>query len=254
MKLAKHSVIPLAVMLISSALLSYQIPATALQATTRITLDSVPTIVRPGDQLTFTGILTTVQGEPVSGATVNVNLHSSGTQTTQIASAETDENGMYSTTWEVQMLPVEKSSGDLTASVKTQLAALYVQFPGEESYSSSRTNPSTISIQLNSIQTSVGMNKKVYQPGESATIAIAFVDVDGNFVDPDDMKVYFNHDQVADKLEKKKTGSYVYVTPPMKAEHNQIQVIPMKQWYDAENEAVTITVIGKTSQGKFGGF
>jgi hypothetical protein len=104
---------------------------------------------------------------------------------------------------------------------------------------------------VNSLTTFVNTDKKLYREGETAIVVIGFVDEDDEFVDPDSINANFNLSPVTEEIEQKKVGSYSYVTPPLQRGHNQVTVVPAKEGYNIEAEAVTITVLTSGSVGVF---
>ena len=253
MKLLHYAAITLGVMLVlSTGLVSYNSPASAArQKATEITIDDVPSIVRPGDKVTLTGSLMTTDGEPITDAAINIYLLTSDPQLIIAASGVTGLEGTYEITWNVQLLPIHRAFTDVTKQVKTQVASLFAQFEGNDDFAASKTAKTTITIERNSINTFVNSDKKLYNEGDKAIIFLGFADADDEFVDPDWIQSNFNLEPISDQLEKKKVGSYTYMTPPLERGHNQITVIPHKEGYNTQTEVVTITVSTKGSVGVF---
>jgi len=255
MKMLPYAAVSLGLMLVLSAgLVSNNVPAIAAkQKATIITIDEVPTKVRPGAKVTFTGTLTTVDGEPLNQVPVNIYILTSDPQLIVVASGVTGIEGTYEVVWDVQLVPIQRASTDITKSFDTQVVSLFAQFEGNENFGASKTAKSTVTIKVNSIKTFVNSDKKLYKEGETAIVFVGFVDSDDQFVDPDSINVNFNLQPVADKLEKKKIGSYTYTTPPLHKGHNQLSVVPEKAGYNIQTEVVTITVATTGSVGPFGG-
>jgi hypothetical protein len=168
-----------------------------------------------------------------------------------VASGVTGLEGTFEIVWDVKLVPQERALTDVTQKIHTQVVSMFAQFEGDDTYASSKTGKTTVTIEVNSIKTFVNSDKKVYNEGETAIVFVAFVDSDDSFVDPDGINAHFNLTPVADKLEKKKLGSYSFVTPPLERGHNQIIIVPAKEGYNIEAEAVTITVLTKGSVDKF---
>ncbi len=254
MKKLPYAAVSLGLMLVLSAgLASYNIPAfAAKQKATMVTIDEIPTKVRPGDKVTFTGMLTTVDGEPVNQAPVNIYVLTSEPQLIVVTSGVTGIDGTYKVTWDVQLIPIQKATYDLTQSFDTEVVSMFAQFEGNEKFAPSKTPKSTVTIEVNSIKTFVNTDKKVYKEGETAIVFIGFVDSDDKFLEPDSINANFNLDPIAEKLEKKKVGSYTFITPPLPKGHNQVSVVPQKEGYNIQVEVVTITVLSPTSTGPFG--
>lgn len=241
-------------LVLSAGMISNNVPATAARAkATEITVDEMPTTVRPGDKFTFTGMLTTTDGEPLNQVPVNIYILTSDPQLIVVASGVTGIEGTYEIEWDVKLVPMDRPAYDLTESFDSQVVSMFAQFEGDESYAPSKTSKSTVTIEVNSIKTFVNSDKRLYKEGESAKVFVGFVDSDDQFVDPDSMNVNFNVTPVGDQLEKKKVGSYTFTTPPLEKGHNQFSVVPSKAGYNIQTEVITITVEITGSQGIFGG-
>jgi hypothetical protein len=71
------------------------------------------------------------------------------------------------------------------------------------------------------IVTSIETDKASYKTGEAAIFAVTFADLEGNPIDPDAIKAYYDGKTV--QLEQQYTGVYVYTTDPLaKADHQFI--------------------------------
>jgi len=254
MKLLPYAAVSLGLILVLSAgLVSYNVPAIAAkQQATVVSIDEFPTKVRPGDQVTFTGMLTTAEGEPINQVPVNIYLLTSEPQLVLAASGVTGIEGTFEVVWDVQLIPFERAHMDVTKSFDTQVVSLFAQFDGDENFASSKTGKTTVTIEVNSLKTFVSTDKKIYKDGETAIVFLAFVDSDDEFVDPDSMNANFNLQPVADQLEKKKVGSYTYITPPLHEIYNQFSLVPSKEGFNIQTEVITITVQPKASGGSFG--
>jgi hypothetical protein len=257
MKLAHYAAIPLGLMLLlSTGFVSYnnvfaQVNLTQTKMATETTIDDVPKIVRPGKQVTLTGSVMSGDGEPLQDATVNIYLLTSAPKLIVVASGITGIEGTFEIVWDVKLIPQERALTDVTRKVDTQVGSLFAQFEGDDTFAPSKSAKSTVTIEVNSIKTFVSSDKKEYNEGDTATIFIGFVDADDEFVDPDSINANFNLTPIGDQLEQKKAGSYAYVTPPLQRGHNQVTIVPAKEGYNIEAEAVTITVLSKGSVGKF---
>ena len=254
MKILSYAAVLMGLMLVlSAALVSYNVPVMAAkQKATSVTIDEFPTKVRPGDQVTLTGMLTTADGEPINQEPVNIYILTSDPQLIVVATGVTGLEGTFEVVWDVQLTPIYKALVDVTKSFDTQVASLFAQFEGNENFAASKTRKTTVTIEVNSIKTFVTTDKKVYKVGETAVVFIGFVDSDDVFVDPDSMNANFNLDPIADILERKKVGSFTFITPPLQKGHNQVSVVPDKEGYNTQTEVVTITVLTPGSVGPFG--
>ena len=254
MKMIPYAAVSLGLILVLSAgLVSYNVPVIAAkQKATSVTIDEFPTKVRPGDKITLTGMLTTADGDPINQVPVNIYILTSDPQLIVVASGVTGLEGTYEVTWDVELVPIQKALADVTKSFDTEVVSMFAQFEGDENFAPSKTGKTTVTIEVNYIKTFVSTDKKVYKENETAIVFIGFVDSDDNFLDPDSMNANFNLDPIADKLERKKEGSYTYITPPLHKGHNQISVVPDKEGYNTQTEVVTITVLTQGSVGPFG--
>lgn len=254
MKILSYTAVLMGLMLVlSTVLVSYNVPVMAAkQKATSVTIDEFPTKVRPGDEVTLTGMLTTADGEPINQEPVNIYILTSDPQLIVVATGVTGLEGTFEVVWDVQLTPIYKALVDVTKSFDTQVVSLFAQFEGDENFAASKTGKTTVTIEVNSLKTFVSTDKKVYKDGETAIVFVAFVDSDDEFVDPDSMNANFNLQPVANQLEKKKVGSYTYITPPLHEIYNQFSMVPTKEGFNIQTEVITITVQPKPSGGSFG--
>jgi len=180
MKLLSYAAVSLGLILVLSAgLVSYNVPAVAAkQKATSVAIDEFPTKVRPGDQVTLTGMLTTADGEPINQVPVNIYLLTSEPQLILAATGVTGIEGTFEVVWDVQLIPFERAHMDVTKSFDTQVVSLFAQFDGDENFASSKTGKTTVTIEVNSLKTFVSTDKKIYRNGETAVVFLAFVDSD----------------------------------------------------------------------------
>ena len=254
MRLIRYATIPLGLMLLlSTGFVSYDGVFAQRKISTIVTIDEFSSKVRPGDMVPLRGMVMTADEKPVPNALVNIILLTSDPKLIVVASGITGLEGSYEIVWEVKLIPKERAWTDVTQQINTQLASLFVQFEGDERFTFSKTKKTTITIDVNSVNTFVSTDKREYREGESALVFIGFIDEDDEFLDPDSMNVNFNLKSITEELEKKKVGSYTFVTPPLQRGHNQITVVPTKAGYNVQVEAITITVLVPEggSVGKF---
>lgn len=253
MKPAKFVTITLVmIVLFSTFIISYDAAFAQRKSSAIITIDEVPKKVRPGETVPLTGVVMTTAGEKLSNAPVSIILLTSDPRLIVVASGVTGLEGTYEIEWNVKLIPKERAFTDVTQQINTQVASLFARFEGNDNASASKTDKTTITIDVNSIKTFVNTDKRQYREGEAATVFIGFVDEDDEFVDPDSMNVNFNLNSIVSELEKKKVGSYTYLTPALKGGHNQITVVPNKAGFNIQAEAVTITVLPPITSGSFG--
>src|SRR5574341_1532883 len=101
----------------------------------------------------------------------------------------------------------------------------------------------TDAIDVGSIRTIINTDKQVYREGESAILFIGFIDAQDKFVNPDSMDISFDILPFDQTLEKKKSGSYTYITPPLENSDGKITLVMKKEGHDIQTETVNITVL-----------
>lgn len=252
---------------VSSSRANAQVNLNATGTPTVLTIDDVPARVRIGDNVTLSGTLTTVDGKPIPHVLVNIYLFTPEPRLFVVASGSTGTDGRYEVAWNVQAIVTNKLSNDVTKKLTTQSVSLFAQFDGNGAYAGSKTGKAAVIIEANTIKVFVNTDKNAYKENQTAIVFIAFLDSDDKFVDPDSMTAVFTHVvsssvsgslltnpsiPISEQLEKKKVGSYTYITQPLKAGHNQIMVIPVKAGYNIE--PATITIIVLTTAGSVGRF
>jgi len=198
-----------------------------------------------GDTITFSGVLTTEDGIPIPGATIQIIKLLPTPELVVVAEGVTGIDGAYDLSWVTEFTPkdVEAQSTQTLEKFLDENVVLFAQFEGDDRYSAARTGKQTATIKANEILTSVNAEKKVYGPGQTALIFIAFIDSNDQFEDPDTITVWYD-DQIQLEVEKKKTGSYTVLTPDLTVDHHQIVVIPKKAGYNLENGFLTVQVSG----------
>ena len=163
MKLVHYTAIPLGLMLLFSAVIvSYDDAFAQRKVATMVTVDDVPSKVRPGNKVTLTGMVMTADKEPLPDASVNVYLFTSDPKLIVVASGVTGLEGMYEIVWDVKLIPRERAFTDVTQKIHTQIGSLFVKFEGDDGFAKSRTAKTTVTIVVNSIKTFVSSDKKVY--------------------------------------------------------------------------------------------
>jgi hypothetical protein len=96
---------------------------------------------------------------------------------------------------------------------------------------------------IGSVKIFVNTDKNLYRESERAIIFMGFVDQNDKFVDPDEIITGFKPAPVGSMLEKKRVGSYVYVTPPLERGNTHITVLAKKEGYRIEPTSLEITVV-----------
>jgi len=199
-------------------------------------------VILVGEEVTFNGVLTTVEGEPISGADINIIKFVPKPELVVIASGVTGIDGDFQLSWTAEFTVTDKAPQDVTRKMLNENVAIYADFAGNDQYAPSRSAKNTAIIQANEITTFVNSDKNLYGQGEPAIVFLAFIDSRDNFVDPDSLRVLLNDQEV--QAEKKKTGSYVLTIPSLPKEHTQLFVIPKKEGHNISNGFLTIIVAG----------
>ena len=101
----------------------------------------------------------------------------------------------------------------------------------------------TDAIDVGSIRAIINTDKQVYREGERAMLFIGFVDANDKFINPDSMDVGFNILPFDRTLEKKKLGSYTYMTPPLTSNDHHITLVLQKEGHNIQTETVNIIVL-----------
>jgi len=195
-----------------------------------------------GDEVTFSGVLTTDEGEPISGAEINIIKFIPKPELVVIASGVTGIDGDFQLSWTAELTETEKAPQDVTRKMLSETVAIYADFAGNDQFAASRSAKNTAVVQANQIDTIVNSDKNLYKQGQPAIVFLAFIDSKDKFVDPDSLRVVLNDQEV--KVEKKKTGSYTLAIPSLPKEHTQLFVIPKKAGYNIDNGFLTIIVDG----------
>jgi hypothetical protein len=182
---------------------------------------------------------------------VTVNIYRfEATEMPLLASATTDVDGTFETTWEAQFIE-KKTVGETFKQQLSQVITLFAKFEGDETYTASQSGKMIITVKIIDMITIVATDKTLYRQGDTALIFVNFVEADfdgrhvdyGDFIDPDEMRVTYDGTAVAE-LSKKKVGSYTYVTPPLTVGHHQLLINPTKDGYNNRVGFVTVQVSG----------
>ncbi|MFQ5940857.1 MAG: hypothetical protein ACE5KA_04070 [Nitrososphaerales archaeon] len=195
-----------------------------------------------GDEVQFSGVLTTVDGDPVTGAEVIVYKLIPKPELVPLATGVTGIDGDFALTWTAEFTPVERALTDVTRKYLNENIEIFAQFDGDGQYMPTRSGKNIATITVNELTTFVNSDKNLYNQGDSALVFLAFIDSHDEFVDPDSLRVVLNDREV--DAEKKKIGSYTVTIPALPKEHTQLLVIPSKEGYNIENGFLTIIVDG----------
>lgn len=99
------------------------------------------------------------------------------------------------------------------------------------------------------IKAMIYSDKRTYVEGERAKLFINFVDTSDRFVDPKSIATNTNFAQEGGVLEKKKVGSYVYVTPPLQSGDNIVVIEVDDGRYSEGVESVGVAILPTVERG-----
>jgi len=88
------------------------------------------------------------------------------------------------------------------------------------------------------IATNVQTNKEHYEIGEAAKFTVTFTDLEGNSINPDTIKAYYDGKIV--QLTQEDVGVYTYVTPGLTKENHQLIVSAEKEGFATDTTYLSI--------------
>ncbi len=207
--------------------------ALRMQQTT-ISLDSLSSIVRPNDDVSFTGALTDANtGEGLRDKTIMI-FREGPMGPEVIAEVLTGIDGGFSATW-TAALDVNRDTP----------VTVFAQFDGDETALPSRTGKMSFTIALIPIilEMTTDSNKNRYSIGSTAFFSVAFHDGMGNFIDPDFIRATYDGNFVS--MKKEEVGRYTFTTQRLvKFEEHQFGVFAEKFGYSSTQKSLTVTVFG----------
>ncbi len=242
MNLIKSLAISLgALLLLSGALVTTNAQTTPL---TLLTLDSVPRVVGTGDEVTFTGMLTTLDGKPVADMAINIIEQRSGTAAPDVLiTATTDEKGMYNATWTADIAGPTTTALPPSA-VPTQendrVMVVWASFSGAPGFAASKSTTQGMTVAIQNMKVSFTFDSQTYLPGQTAKFTLKFSTPSGHPIDPDSTRGIYDGKTVS--LERDSEGVYVYKTLALTPPTHTLQVIATKHGYKLYNDAKTLTV------------
>ncbi len=195
-----------------------------------------------GETVSFKGVLTTEDGTPIPGAEISIVKLLAKPELVTVASGVTGIDGEYDLSWTAMFTDTERAFDDILQKFLPETVVFFAQYDGDDTYSNAKTGKQIATVKANNVFTSVNVEKRVYGPGDSALIFIAFIDSNDEFVDPDKIRVLYDDQEL--KVEQKKTGSYTVVTPSLTVDHHQVIVMPKKEGYNLETGFITVQVSG----------
>ena len=83
-------------------------------------------------------------------------------------------------------------------------------------------------------------DKVYYKVGDAATFTITFTDLQGNLIDPDAIKAYYDGKMI--QLQKQDIGVYTYGTPALTKAHHQLIVSAEKADFATDTTYLTIPI------------
>jgi hypothetical protein len=199
-----------------------------------------------GQEITFSGLLTDDRGAGVAGGDVNIYLFTA-TDLKSLASAVTNQDGTFEVNWVATFFD-KKPVGETFKQQITEGFTVFAQFEGDGKYIESRSGKLIFTVSTKSMFTFVATDKLVYKQDAAALITVNFLDgelkEDGltlnDFVDPDTIRA--SYDNIPVELNKKKTGSYVFMTPPLNLGHHQLMINAEKEGHNNRVGFVTVHV------------
>jgi hypothetical protein len=195
-----------------------------------------------GETVNFSGSLMTSDGKPLPNQEITIIKFLTKPELVTIAKGITGLDGAYEVSWTAGFTPKDKAITDVTKKFLQETVVFYAMYEGDDTYKSMATNKLTATVKANTVFTTVNAEKRVYGPGESALIFLAFIDGNDEFVDPESIRVLYDDQEL--KVEQKKVGSFTVVTPSLTVDHHQLLVMPLKEGYNIENGFLTVQVSG----------
>jgi len=221
---------------------------------TQLTMDPLPKLeLFVGDELNFSGKLLNADGDGTPNKSIKIYAQTPTPESALLTSVTTGIDGSFEAIWHVK-LPIKHASQEEASRKKSpgQTVSIYAVFDGDEKLAGSKSKMQVITVKVKDLITIVKSDKTQYSAGEKATIFIAFreyccVESDfaryyGDFVDPTTIKGSFDGNPL--ELQKKKEGSYIFITPNLTKEHHQLIVVPQKEGFYVRVGYYTILIDG----------
>ncbi|GEM_PF-992265 len=204
-----------------------------------------------GQEITFAGTLTDDRGTGIANGSVSIYLLTA-TELKPLVSTATNQDGTFEVNWVAKFFD-KKPVGETFKQQVTEGFTVFAQFEGDSKYTESRSGKLVFTVSTKSMFTFVATDKIVYKQDTAALISINFIDgelkEDGltlnDFIDPDSIRA--SYDNIPVELSKKKTGSYVFMTPPLKLGHHQLFINAEK---DGHNNRVGFVTVHVSESGR----
>ena len=245
-----HVAIALSVILLSSYSytgLGYN-PASAVSkpsAKSTLSLDSLEGYpVTQGTVIIFSGKL--IEGSSLEGipnTTINIIQTISYNNEVILVAGLTDEDGVYSIPWIIDVEKVIAQIGGSSGSDPTvgrdkrYQVEVRAQFDGDENLARSTSNSQSFEVRLNQIKTFVD-RKTTYLAFESATIQIRITDVENFLIDPDKLTAFFDNKPIT--LVRDNQGIYSFGFSYLAPGSHLFKVTVQKNGFITDEQVVTI--------------
>ncbi len=226
------------------------------KARTQITMDPLPgcsdasrsgrttctAAVFAGDDVKFSGKLMTADGEGIAQKSIKIySRPPPGIEFTLLTSTVTGTDGSYEVVWNVKLPTFKQTYQETVKKRLSQPLVVFAVFEGNEKLAYAKSTFQAVTIMVKDLITTVKSDKTQYAAGETAVIFIGFFSF-GDFIDPTVINAFFDGKSIV--LEKKKEGSYVFITPSLTKEHHQLAIMPQKEGFNANGAFYTIIVEG----------
>ena len=228
MQYTKSLAISFGIILLSGALAANAQPLTL----TFLSLDPIPSQVVTGDEVVFSGALTDWSGNGLLGQTVRIE-EERATGPNILATAITDENGAFVTTW----------LADLDNPAKDRIMSISATFAGDGQYTASKSSRVGMKVAIQTMNVSIKLDKRFYFNGDSAVFTIRFASPRGELFDPETFRAIY--DGMTVSLEREDEGIYKFRTPMLAPPKHTLQLIAEKHGYRIFTDAITFDVFAQ---------
>jgi hypothetical protein len=91
------------------------------------------------------------------------------------------------------------------------------------------------------IATNVQTNKQYYEAGEAAKFTVTFTDLEGNAINPDTIRAYYDG-KIVQLVQEDDVGVYAYITPGLTKENHQLIVSAEKEGFATDTTYLSIPI------------
>ncbi|MFQ5940833.1 MAG: Ig-like domain-containing protein [Nitrososphaerales archaeon] len=226
----KSLAISLGIILLSNVIVANAQPLNL----TFLSLDPPPAEVVTGDEIVFSGTLTDVNGSGLTGKTVDIQ-EERATGSNVLASAITDERGVFSATWRA----------DLTNPARDRIMSVSASFDGDDEHTASKSVRVGIRVAIQIMIVSIGLDKHFYFSGDRATFTIKFESPRGEPLDPESFIAIY--DDMIVSFARENEGIYKFETPQLSPPKHTLQLVAEKHGYRVFTNAFTFDVFTRQS-------